>query len=74
MKLFKVYVEEIEYDSYDAFVVVAESEEAAIKMVRSKEEEPLEREAMELFFSKEIKVEVIDLDRPGVILESFNAG
>lgn len=74
MKMFKVFVDEGEYDTYDAFVVVAKDEEEAKKLVLKKAEDPLEVSSMELFLSHKIIVEEITLDKPRLILESFNRG
>lgn len=70
MKVYHVYVDDYDWDEFDAIIVVAENEDRALEIVKNgyydgcyfKEEQG------------EIHVEEIDLTYEHIVLESFNAG
>lgn len=65
MKVFKVWTDVFDYDTYDAVVVVADDADTAKYMA-----------TMRLLneWQEPICVEEVDLEAPHVILASFNAG
>lgn len=70
MKVYRVYVDDWDYDEFDAVVVVAENEDKALAMVENGYHD-------RCYFEKwqgEIHVEEVDLTYEHVVLESFNAG
>ena len=70
MKIYYVYVEDWNYDDYDAIVVVAENEDRALEIANS-------NCYNHCYFKEhqgEIRVEEVDLTKEHVVLESFNAG
>jgi hypothetical protein len=70
MKVYRVYVDDWDYDEFDAVVVVAENEDKALAMVENGYYD-------RCYFEKwqgEIHVEEVDLTYEHVVLESFNAG
>lgn len=70
MKVYRVYVDDWDYDEFDAVVVVAENEDKALAMVENGHYD-------RCYFKKwqgEIHVEEVDLTYEHVVLESFNAG
>lgn len=70
MKVYYVYVDDWNYDDFDAIVVVAENEDRAFEIANSNCYYPC-------YFKEhqgEIRVEEVDLTKEHVILESFNAG
>lgn len=82
MKVFKVWVDKVHYDEYDACIVVADSVEAVRAMMVRDESEPLypQYNSWEIeyvaFYDRqgEIHIDEIDMTKPGVVLSSFNAG
>lgn len=82
MKVFNVWVDKVDYDDYDSCIVVAESVEAVRAMMERDDSHPLYPHYNgwrigEVYFRDwqgEIHIEEIDLNTPGVILSSFNAG
>lgn len=70
MKVYRVYVDDWDYDEFDAVVVVAENEDKALAMVENGYHGGS-------YFKKwqgEIHVEEVDLTYEHIVLESFNAG
>lgn len=55
--------DDVDYDEYDSFVVVAENEDDALKLVKDN-----------LFKKETVKIEKIATDKEQVVLGSFNAG
>lgn len=89
MKVFKVFVDKCSYDEYDSCVVVAESIEAVWAMMEHREDEDYPSENAWRFIPTDsddgfptffydhqgtIHIEEVDLNTPGVVLSSFNAG
>lgn len=79
MKVFKIWVDKVGWDEYDAAVVVADSEES----IRSKFEHVKDSGVSysdnddSFFFYKwqgEIHIEEVDLTKEAVICTSYNAG
>lgn len=64
MKAYYVYVNEVGYDEYDGFVVVAANETNALEMVKDKFNE----------WQGEIHAEEVDMTKEHVVLDSFCAG
>lgn len=77
MKLFKIWCDKFEYDTYDGIIIVAESEQQAWKCLDD-EQWMLEHFNRCFFnFAETPTVEEIKLDEinePTVLLTSFNAG
>lgn len=87
MKLFKVWVDNVEYDEYDSFVCIARSEDEiwdSIKINKCNErvfqlmddEEFMDSVCFD-DFQGEIHIEEINLDEvsaPYIVLASYNAG
>ena len=88
MKIFKVWVDEWDYDEFDAAIVVAESEEEIRKKfittgpgqffitsdnTRWYGESPREAEFWFTEPQGEIHIEEVDTTKPGVVLTSFHA-
>lgn len=72
MKIFKVTFNEYDYDQYDSFIVVAENEEDAVKVIE--EGYPRNDQYSGVDWSKGYTVEeVLPIER-GTVLGSFNAG
>lgn len=71
MKVYKLWVDEIDYDEYDSVVVVAENENEAIEIVQNATGN-LGWSEKGYFY--EIHIEEIDLTKKGVVLASYNAG
>lgn len=70
MKVYYVYVNDWDYDDFDAIVVVAENEDRAFEIASSNYYD-------HCYFKEhqgEIRVEEVDLTKEHVVLESFNAG
>jgi len=64
MKIFKVErTDDVDYDQYDAFVIVAESNKKAIELAKKKEHD-----------GKKWKTKEIKMDKEYMVLGSFNAG
>lgn len=75
MKVYKLWVDEIDYDEYDSVVVVAENENEAIEIVQNATGNLCWREKGYFYESQgEIHIEEIDLTKKGVVLASYNAG
>jgi hypothetical protein len=70
MKVYHVYVDDYDYDEYDAIVVVAENEDNALNMVKNGYFDGC-------YFKEtqgEIHIEEVDLAKEHIVLTSFNAG
>lgn len=71
MKIYHVYVDDWDYDDYDAIVVVAENEDRAFEIANGSN-------CYDRCYFKEhqgeIRVEEVDLTKEHIVLESFNAG
>ena len=86
MKVFKVWVDELDYDTYDSFVCVANSEDeirSCISLDRQKRRiiHMDGNEAYESYvafddFQGEIHIEEVNLnvDKPYIVCSSYNAG
>lgn len=70
MKVYLIYVDDWDYDEYDAIVVVAENEERALAMANSG------NWGGSYFKNRqgEIHVKEVDLTTEHIVLVSFNAG
>ena len=67
MKLFKIWCDKLEYDTYDGIIIVAESEQQALKHFQICSFDFAETPTIE-----EIKLD--EINEPTVLLTSFNAG
>lgn len=86
MKLFKVWVDKIEYDTYDSFVCVANSEEEIRnhisidrynrRVIHMDGNEEYESYVAFEDFQGEIHIEEVNLDvaEPYIVCTSYNAG
>lgn len=87
MKLFKVWVDNVEYDTYDSFVCIARSEDEIWDSIKINKRNERVSQLMdnEGFmdsvsfddFQGEIHIEEINLDEvsaPYIVLASYNAG
>ena len=73
MKIYKITLNEYEYDTYDSFIVRAGSEERAIEFI--KKVYPIDRIFQEIMWQGGYKIEVIEENgEEEIILDSFNAG
>lgn len=78
MKIFKVWVEDCDYDEYDAAIIIAESaEEIRANFVRDEFDGSLAFAGEDLFFKDEqgeIHIDEIDTNHAGLLLASYHAG
>lgn len=78
MKVFKVWVEECDYNEYDAAIIIAESaEEIRANFVRNMFDNSREFAGEDLFFNDEqgeIHIDEIDTNHAGLLLASYHAG
>ena len=86
MKVFKVWVDKCDYDTYDSFVCVANSEDEIRKCIRIDKNSRRVvnmsgNEAYESYvafeeFQGEIHIEEVNLnvDKPYIVCSSYNAG
>lgn len=78
MKVFKVWVEECDYDEYDAAIIVAESaEEIRANFLREVYDNCRGYSGEDLFFNDEqgeIHIDEIDTNHAGLLLASYHAG
>ena len=86
MKVFKVWVDEWDYDTYDSFVCVANSEDEIRKCIRIDEynervvdmrgNDDYEDSVWFQDFQGEIHIEEVNLnvDKPYIVCSSYNAG
>ena len=71
LNFYMVEPEEFDYYEYDSFVVLAKNKEEALKIVL----ERIKSEWYPLYhnFKTGVTVELIEADKPGIVLGSFNA-
>lgn len=83
MKLFRVFVDRVDYDTYDQVIVCAESEEEIRNRLKRDERykmtyfPPIEKDDETIYFEDsqgEIHIEEIGLDKTKIICASYNAG
>ena len=86
MKVFKVWVDKCDYDTYDSFVCVANSEDEIRKCIRIDEynervvdmrgNDDYEDSVWFQDFQGEIHIEEVNLnvDKPYIVCSSYNAG
>ena len=86
MKVFKVWVDECDYDTYDSFVCVANSEDEIRKCISVNQyrdrvitmdgNEAYENYITFYDFQGEIHIEEVNLnvDKPYIVCSSYNAG
>ena len=81
MKVFKVYVDKWDYDCYESFVVVAESEEEVKNMLvhNGDETDIIDKDLGDTGiwfddFLGDIHIEEVNLNEKKIIEKSFNAG
>ena len=78
MKVFRVYVDNCDYDEFDGCIVVAESIEDVKSMMKHTTKYGHRTYIDDgVWFNDrqgQIKIAEVDLTRKGVILSSFNAG
>ena len=86
MKVFKVWVDKCDYDTYDSFVCVANSEDEIRKyisidkynrrVITMKDDEEYEDSIYFEDFQGEIHINEVNLDvaEPHLVLASYNAG
>ncbi len=73
MKFYLVKFNSYSYDEFDSFVVRAEDEESARKVIEK--EHPLDKKWPSVNWEDGIKIEEVELNgEPKIILGSFNAG
>ena len=71
MNIYKLWVDECDYDEYDKFVIIAESEEDALRVLYAKEDY-LQDAWRTDFFIKEIGI--ANSIEESIVCSSFNAG
>lgn len=86
MKVFKVWVDKLDYDTYDSFVCVANSEDEIRKCIRinkyggrvieMRRNGDYEESVTFEDFQGEIHIEEVNLnvDKPYIVCSSYNAG
>ena len=86
MKVFKVWVDKCDYETYDAFVCVANSEDEIRKcisidkynrrVIAMKDDDEYEESINFEDFQGEIHIDEVHLDvaKPHIVLASYNAG
>lgn len=73
MKLFKVELDNVDYDTFDGCIVVAETEKEAFEYITSgKVADQFFIDEGQNMTIKEIKLD--DYKEPAILLSSFNAG
>lgn len=70
MKVYYVYVNDWDYDDFDALVVVAENEDRALEIVNSGYWDGCYFKE----YQGEIHIEEVDLTKEYVVITSYNAG
>lgn len=87
MKVFRVWVDDYDYDEYDSFVVVAESEEEIRKRFKYDEnagywrryeysigEKRIRFAESQVETLADIHIEEVDLTKESIVCASYNAG
>lgn len=85
MKVFRVWVDNCDYNEYDSFVVVAESEEEIRKKFKYEDrywwryeyrlgEDLITFTATQVKTLDDIHIEEVDLTKESIVCSSFNAG
>lgn len=72
MKLFKVELDNVDLDTYDGCIVVADTEKEVFEYITKENEECFFVEKDQHIKIKEIKLE--EFTEPKILLSSFNAG
>ena len=70
MKVYIVYPDRYGYDQYDGVVIVAENEMQVLEMLK----DPPYKDTYFESSQGEIHIEEVDLTKPSVVLDSYNAG
>lgn len=77
MKLFKLWYDKFEYDTYDGFIIAAESEEHAKNLLLFDDGFVQKNLGSRRFPDGKLHIEEIKLEnikQPCILLSSFNAG
>ena len=75
MKLYLVYRNDnIDYDEYESAIVVAESQEDAINMLKKSLEETHGEGKEEMWGNFDVTVKEVSLEEPNIILKMICAG
>ena len=72
MKLFKVELDNVDYDTYDGCIVIAETEKQVFEYITNSNKEHFFIEKDQHIKISEIKLE--EYKEPIILLSSFNAG
>ena len=75
MKLFLVYRNDsVDFDEYESAIVVAESQEEAIKMLKTSLEEKYREGQEEMWGNFDVTVKEVDLNEQKIILQMLCGG
>mgnify|MGYP006922215986 CR=1 FL=1 len=75
MKLYLVYRNDnIDYDEYESAIVVAESQEAVIEMLKASLEETHGEGQEEMWGNFDVTIKEVSLEEPKIILKMICAG
>ena len=70
MKVYIVYPDRYDYDQYDGVVIVAKNETQVLEMLKY----PPYKDTYFEPSQGEIHIKEVDLTKPSIVLDSFNAG
>jgi len=75
MKLFLIYRNgNVDYDEYDSAIVIADSQEAVIEMLKTSLEEKYGEGQEEMWGNFDVTVKEVDLNEQKIILQMLCAG
>ncbi|MCE5305767.1 MAG: hypothetical protein ABFD00_01615 [Chloroherpetonaceae bacterium] len=75
MNLYLVYRNDnVDYDEYESAIVVAESPEAVIEMLKESLEEKFGEHQEELWGNFDVTIKEVDLNKPKILLQMLCAG